>query len=293
VLIGATDYHIVCNLPSMPDPTSRVLPYATTALCLGLLFVFTHVAVVSLLGTSKVEHAAWQRSVGAAKDTIISRLDGIELSLSQVIQSELEPRAEEDAGAEPADDQTAARSANTLTPVLNRWNTAFVKLSTPLKQAAGELGHDFGRGETGDTDKAAALARALSTFNSKIARESTVSGFSEFLDDPTRTENTLSRRHLDTIARDLAALRRTSMAVPVSDGSAGVGALARLGRSLFGGNAGGEGLVSRDYIGMASSLVALLFVLLLQTNRRRFHFRPLPEPPDTLEAGPQTTTREP
>lgn len=295
LLIGATEYHIVCNVLSMPKPPSRALLYATTALCLGLLFIFNHVAVVSLLGTSKVEHASWQRSVAAARDTIVSRLDGIELSLSQVIQSQLEPRVEEDAGAEATGERTAVQPAGTLTPVLNRWNTAFVAVGAPLKQAAGAFAQEPGRDEEADAVKAAELGRALATFNSKISRENAVSGLSVFLDDPARADDTLARRHLETIARDLAALRTLTVAAPARDGSAGVGALTRLGRSigaLIGGPAGGEGLVSRDYIGMASSLVALLFVLLLQTNRRRFHFRPLPEPPDTLEAGPQATTRE-
>ena len=295
VLIGATEYHIVCNVLSMPQPPSRALLYGTTAMCLGLLFIFNHVAVVSLLGTSKVEHAAWQRSVATAKETIVSRLDGIELSLSQVIQSQLEPRADEDDGAEPAGERTAVQPSGTLAPVLNRWNTVFVAVSAPLKQAAVDFGQEPVRDEEADAGKAAALGRALATFNSKISRESTVSGLSAFLDDPARTDNTLTRRHLETIARDLAELRTLTVAAPARDGSAGIGALTRLGqslRSLFGAEVSGEGLVSRDYIGMASSLVALLFVLLLQTNRRRFHFRPLPEPPDTLEAGPQTTTRE-
>jgi len=294
-LIGATEYHIVCNVLSLPNPPSRVLLYGTTAMCLGLLFVFNHVAVVSLLGTPRVEHDAWQRSVGTAKDTIISRLDGIELSLSQVIQSQLEPRAEEDAGTEPAADQKTVETANDLAAMLSRWSSAFSTLSTPLKQAA--IAFEQGQDEAAGAERAAAIARALTTFNGKIGRETAIARLSAVLGDPTRAESEPTRRHLDTIARDLAVLGQLTVAAPARETSAGIGALSRLGRSLRalagGAPANGKGLVSRDYIGMASSLLALLFVLLLQTNRRRFQFRPLPEPPDGLEAGPQTTTREP
>ncbi|MGI9414960.1 MAG: hypothetical protein ACR2PM_14895, partial [Hyphomicrobiales bacterium] len=162
-------------------------------------------------------------------------------------------------------------------------------------QASGQFVRDPERDRTGDADAAAGIARALDAFTTGIGRETAASGFGAYLDNPARAPGAVARRHLGTIARDLKELGRMSVAGPVQDRSAGVGALSRLGQSLRGlaggGNTGATGLMSRDYIGMASSLLAILFVLLLQTNRRRFQFRPLPDPPDTL--GPQTTYREP
>ncbi|MGI9415559.1 MAG: hypothetical protein ACR2PM_17920, partial [Hyphomicrobiales bacterium] len=176
-LIGATEYHIVCNVLSAPNPPSRVLLHGTTAMCLGLLLVFNHVAVVSLLGTPRVEYDAWHRSVGTTADAVTARLDSVEFSLSQLIQSQLEPRAEEDAGGEPAADQKAAGETDAFASVLSRWNTAFATLSAPLRQASGQFVRDPERDRTGDADAAAGIARALDAFTTGSGRETAASGF--------------------------------------------------------------------------------------------------------------------
>jgi hypothetical protein len=77
-----------------------------------------------------------------------------------------------------------------------------------------------------------------------------------------------------------------------SDRSAGINALKRLGGAiagLFGADTGDtKPLMTRDYIGLGTSALAILFVLLLQVSRWRFKMPDLPQPPDSLNAHEHT-----
>lgn len=287
VLIGATEYHIVCNVIA---PGSRhVMSYAAAALCLSFLLVFTHVAVVSALGTPRLAYDAWFRGASAAGGEISTRLESIEFSLEQLIGAQYEPRGEEEpAGAL----QTAETDKNAFSAVLVRWNDAFTAQSTPLQAAIERFPRDAVRNQTDDAAVLMAdIERALTRFNAQIRSETAAIGFGRYLNNAQLVENTVAQRHLRTISTELDSLAGLTIVQLPNDRSAGIGALERLGGAIGGlfGMTGANPLTTRDYIGLGAAALALLFVLILQVNRWRFRIPDLPEPPDSLRAPEHTT----
>ncbi len=284
LLIGATEHHIVCNVITPVSGTRRFMPYVAAAFCLGFLLVFTHVAVVSVLGTPRLAYDAWLRNAGAANAEISTRLQSTEFSLEQLIAAQYEPRGEEELTGAP---QPADTTENTFSSVLARWNDAFTTHSTPLKAATDGFAHDPSHGQADDAGAlATTVERALTRFNGQIALETTASGFSRYLNTPGLLKDATTERHLRTIAAELDSLAGLGLPQLPSDRSAGVSALKRLGGALAGlfGAVDAKPLMTRDYIGLGTAALALLFVLLLQLNRSRFRIPDLPEPPDSLRA---------
>lgn len=284
LLIGATEHHIVCNVITPISGTRRFMPYVAAAFCLVFLLVFTHVAVVSVLGTPRLAYDAWLRNAGAANTEISTRLQSTEFSLEQLIAAQYEPRGEEEL---TGTQQPADTTENPFSSVLARWNDAFTAHSTPLKAAADGFSHDPSRGDAEDAGAlATSVGRALTRFNDQIALETTASGFSRYLNTPSLAGEPTAERHLRTIATELDSLAGFRLPQLPSDRSAGVSALKRLGSAVAGlfGAADAKPLMTRDYIGLGTAALALLFVLLLQVNRSRFRVSDLPEPPDSLRA---------
>ncbi len=287
LLIGATEYHIVCNV--ITSGARRITAYVAAALCLGFLLVFTHVAVVSVLGTPRLAYDAWFRDAARANSEISTRVRSIEFSLEQLIGTQYEPRGEEETvgAVPPAEPEERAFSA-----VLLRWNDAFTVHSTPLKGATADFPRDSAEDKANDIQtRTAGIVRALARYNTQIGLETTATGFSRYLNTGALVEDTIAQQHLRTIAADLKALAGIQVAELPSDRSAGVNALKRLGNSMGGliGAGGAKPLMTRDYIGLGTAALALLFVLLLQVNRWRFRIPDLPEPPDSLRAHEHTS----
>ncbi len=289
LLIGATEYHIVCNVIASASAPPRAMLFVATALCLGFLFVFNHVAVVSVLGTPRLAYDAWFRDAAATNTSISTRLQSVEFSLEQLIGAQYEPRGEEeDTGAPPAENGTNAFSA-----ALVRWNDAFTGQSAPLKAAVAAFPRDPALGQAASAQsQAAGVSRALAGFNAQIRLETTATGFDRYLNTAGLVEDAAAQRHLRNIASELDSIAGIEIAQLPSDRSAGINALKRLGGAiagLFGMGAGGsKPLTARDFIGLGTSALALLFVLLLQANRWRFRMPDLPEPPDSLNAHEHT-----
>ena len=283
LLIGATEFHIVCNALSTAATGPRATLFVATAFCLGFLFVFNHVAVVSALGTPRLAYDAWFRSVDAVNTDISTRLQSLEFGLEQLIGAHYEPRGEEEVNS------TAAADTKTtdLAAVLGRWSDAFTAHSVPLKSAIGEFMSDPAPEHAEDAQgQAAAIARELASFTGRIRLETAATGFSRYLNTPNLVEDTVAQRHLRAIASDLERMDGFQVPELPRDRSAGISALKRLGGSIKGliSTNSGAPLTTRDYIGLGSSALALLFVLLLQANRWRFRIPDLPEPPDDLNA---------
>lgn len=304
VLIGATEYHIVCNVIASARGRPQPSVLMATALCLGFLFIFAHVGVVSALGTPKLAYDAWLRSVTSAGKDISAGLEEIETGLEHLIASQYELRGEEEpvGSGTPAPDGNARVSptgtGSAFAAMAGRWSDGFSTGVVPLRTALDDLLRDDEPQTTEAAQSAAGdVARALAAFTADVRSQAAATGFSRYLDTPELLGDPAAEQYLQTIATGLATLSQVPIAPLSLDRSAGIAALRRLGGAIAGlfgaGPAAAGPLKTRDHIGLGASALALLFVLLLQVNRWRFRVSHLPAPPGDLEMRDHRVLGEP